>query len=534
MAALTDRHIAVVPRGEGRVYLSWRLLASDPAEAAFTVQRRRAGENWQDVGEGAVTESTDLVDTLPEPGVQEYRVADARGASPPVAVDSSRPATNLAIEFPLAGQTDELDQVVFGDLVVGDLCNDGRLGFVTCESESGRLVLRAYSQSGKALWHRDTLLPTHGGWDGRSDHVPVAAWDVNADGRTEVLYHAGGGAEYPDDFYDCAREGETLTALDGETGEVIWRADWPATRPRVMFTVGHLRGLDEPASIVVLDGTYRDVVLTAIDGKTGVVQWRVAQARAAGHNLDIGDVDLDGRQEVIAGGVCYRGDGSVLWEAEAFGHTDISKPARYLPDLPGMQVYYAVESENPGVYLVGSDGRTVWKHPFAHAHIGWVGRYEGCGDKLMIHAAEKGAREHEGDAFPIYHPDGSVWMHLTRRQGHKFTPVGGWSADGTIRFIHRKDKRIVRLLGADREEPVPGGEMPAGGVYGRNMACVDIVGDYRENIAGIDRDRRTIFVAINTARAGRRALSPTESFEYRHDRSQLGSGYYTSICPPVV
>ena len=39
-------------------------------------------------------------------------------------------------------------------------------------------------------------------------------------------------------------------------------------------------------------------------------------------------VDADGVQEVICGGVCYNGDGTVRWHAEPFGHTDISKPAR--------------------------------------------------------------------------------------------------------------------------------------------------------------------------------------------------------------
>jgi hypothetical protein len=197
-----------------------------------------------------------------------------------------------------------------------------------------------------------------------------------------------------------------------------------------------------------------------------------------------------------------------------------------------MQIFYAVESDGAGVYLVDCEGRTIWHRPFGHAHIGWVGRYAGCGDQLMIHAAEKGERDRDPGAFPILFPDGREWTQLSRRQAHKFSPAGGWAGDGNMCFIHRDDKRLVRFAGIDRDEPVEGGELPAGGKYGRNTVTVDIAGDFRENIAGIDGERKTLFVATNPIPADKRARSPLESFEYRHERSQLGSGYYTYICPP--
>lgn len=532
---MTYRSLAALPRGEGAVYLSWRMLASDSSDAAFTLQRRHPGGGaWQTVSAQPVTGSTDCTDRPDQPGVYEYRVADGQVVSETVEVDSSRPASNLAIEFPLVEPASDREGNAIGRLVVGDLENNGRIGFVTKGNEDGEVVFRAYSQDGRALWAHHTRLPARGGWDGRWEHVPCAVWDINGDGRTEFLVHDGDGREYPENFYDKAGPGETLTALDTATGKVLWRAPWPATRPRVMFTVGHLRGLDQPASVVVQDGTYgrSPLVLSAIDGRDGTVQWQVRQDRPGGHNLDIADVDADGLQQVICGGVCYRGDGSVLWTAEWFGHTDISKPARYLPDRPGLQTFYAVESDGAGVYLVDSAGETIWKKSFGHAHIGWVGRYADCGGELMIHAAEKGERDRADDAFPIIHPDGHVWRYFSRRQAHKFTPAGGWATDGTMSFIHRNEKRLVRFLRTDQEEPLPGGDLPVGATYGRNTATVDIVGDFRENVAGLDLQRGTLFVAMNPQPADRRMLSPNESFEYRHDRSQLGSGYYTYICPP--
>lgn len=512
-----DRFLTALPRGNRHIYLSWRYLDQPP----FTVQRRQPGGDWTTVA--SVADSTDYVDTVPADAVYEYRVLSDDQPSHPVQVDAAAPATNLAFEFPLCYPPQDYPYL----FAVGDLENNGRYGVVILESDQGRVQVCAYTLDGKHLWQIDSGLPDRGGWDGRRHHVPVAAYDINGDGRTEVLFHRGPGHAFPDNFYAEAGPDETLIAVDGATGDVVWETAWPATRARVMFTVGHLNGMDAPPSLVVLDGTYGDEVLTAIDGRTGQVQWRVEQARPAGHNLDIADVDDDGRMEVIAGGICYRGDGSILWEAEPFGHTDVSKPAKFLPDQPGLQTLYLVEKHNPGVYLVDSSGKTLWHVPFGHAHWSWIGRYGVGGNALMIHAAEKGEREY----FPIFFPDGREWLEITRHQAHRYAAIG-WTADGITCFAHRKEKHIVQLDEAAQPVPILGSDLPAGTQFGRWQICADLIGDFRENFACIDYDKGTFFVAQNPQPAGRMARSPMADFTYRHERSQLGSGYYTYIAPP--
>jgi hypothetical protein len=516
------RHLVALPRGSRHVYLSWRFLPEDAPDERFTVERRRPGGQWAVVSNPPVMSSTDFVDETPEAAPYEYRVVAAETPTVPVRVDAGAPASNVACEFPLRCPPDHYPL----RFAVGDLQNDGQYGVVIGEAPNDRVEVNAYTLTGKRLWSVDTGLPACGGWDRRMHHVPCAVWDVDRDGRSEVIFHRGPGAPFPDDFYREAGPDETLIAVDGETGDVVWEVPWPATRPRVMFTIGDLRGPEAPPSVVVLDGTYGDEWITAVDGATGAVQWRVHQARPAGHNLDVDDVNADGRMEVIAGGLCYRGDGSVLWEAEPFGHTDVSKPAHFLPDLPGKQVLYLVESDHPGVYLVDAEGQTLWSEPFGHAHWCWIGRYEVGGDQWMIHAAEKGERQY----FPIYFPDGRVWQELTRHQAHRFAAVS-WEADGFLSFAHREKKRIVRLTGRGEEIPSPGSEIPEGARFGRHQACVDLVGDFRENFGAVDYDLGTFFVLQNPNPAYRRALSPLENAHYRHERNQLGSGYYTYIAP---
>lgn len=524
------RFLLGLPRGGGVVHLSWRLLASDAPDVVFHVERD--GERvTKESGSGA----TNWLDSPPGGGERRYRVRAVGGsASEEITVDASADATNLARDIPL----DDSITAVPG-IVVGDLSNDGKLGYVLRAVRDGRVRIVAYHHDGDFLWERDTNLPAVGGWDGSTLHVPLLCWDVNADGRTEVVYHSHVG-RYAHETHGAPSDSSRLKAVDGETGEDVWEAPWPSVQPRVMMTVGQLHGMDAPASVVVQDETYRNVVLTAVNGATAKVDWRVEQERPGGHNLDIADIDGDGVQEVICGGVCYNGDGTVRWEAEPFGHTDISKPGRIVPGMDGMQIWYAVESHNTGVYLVDQHGETLWKEPFRHAHYGWLARHAPGVGGLHPHTAEDGRHEfgavdagmRESGHFPIYLPDGSHWLNLTDWERKNFVPVH-WDSGPEVAFIIRKeDKRIVTLSADGEMTDLPFVDLPQGGVYERNLGCVDVIGDYRENIVTVDMDRKALIVLANMWLNARRGYSPWDDFEYRHDRSQLGSGYYIYISPP--
>ena len=552
------RNVAAVRLEDGSVYLGWRLRSKDGPGTAFHVERRLLGGPWTRATERPVLTCTNWVNPGPVPQGTEYRVVSETTESE-AAVPAPGPlGAGVALRSPLRVPGRQCSAVC-----AGDLDNDGRTDFVVRSTDGDRLLLDAYRGDGRPLWRLDTHLPARGGWDGSTLHCPFALWDVNGDGRTEVVFHRRPDrVSYPEGFYAGALAGETLAAADGETGEVIWEAPWPGTRPRVMLTVGHLRastvrrltdhpelvvrqahhpeqrrrvegrGLGEPAAVVVLDETYGDVLLTAVDGRDGSTLWQVRQGRPAGHNLDISDLDGDGAQEVIAGGLCYGGDGTVRWEAEPFGHTDISKAAPLHPDYPGRQVFYAVESGNPGVYLVDNRGKTIFKEPFHHAHFGWVARHTTRHAGLQMHAAEDARRgDRQVPHNPVFLPDGSHWLNLTDWQRKNFVPVQ-WDAGPVTVFIVRKEHRLVRLLGTGDVEPVPPGDLPAGGVYGRNLCCVDILGDYREEVVTIDQERDELLVLTNTELNDGRGRSPADDFDYRHDRSQHGSGYYIYKPPP--
>lgn len=535
---VTDRHVLALPRGEQQVFLAWRLRADDAPQAPFVVERRPAmGADWQAVSTTPLTDRTSFLDSTPAPGEYLYRVrlAGTDSLSEEVSVDSAAAATVIVRETPLPRDIEP------ARLVLADVENNGRLGPVISARRDDLIWILAYNQDGRLLWEHCTNLPARGCWDGSANHVPLLAWDMNADGRTEVVFHAFKGGVFPKDFYDLGvDEGEVMLALDAETGNEVWSSPWPARKCRVMMTVAHLDGPDAPAAVVVLDETYADVVLTAVDGQDGAHRWRVEQARGAGHNLDVADIDEDGRQEVICGGICYNSDGTIRWQAEPFGHTDLSKPARIRPDLPGLQIWYAVEKDNPGVYLVDQNGKTLFKRPYRHAHFGWLARHAPGVPGMHPHTAEDaraeygavGAGMREQEHNPIFLPDGSVWINLSEWQRKNFVPVH-WAAGETVSFAIRKEnKRIVQLQADGSIVDVPQSKLPEGGQYGRNLACVDVLGDYRENIVTFNHERHSIMLLANPNVTTSRGYSPWTDFTYRHDRSQLGSGYYIYISPP--
>jgi hypothetical protein len=171
-----------------------------------------------------------------------------------------------------------------------------------------------------------------------------------------------------------------------------------------------------------------------------------------------------------------------------------------------MQIWYAVEKENTGVYLVDKDGETLWKHPYKHAHYGWIARHAPGVPGLHPHTAED-SRRADQDHYPIYLPDGSTWLNLTDWQRKNFVPVH-WDEQPEVTFIIRKeDKRIVRLLESGEIEDVPEGALPETAEYGRNLGCVDVLGDSRENIVTVDPVNHKLLVLANPTPMRTRHLS---------------------------
>ncbi len=118
-------------------------------------------------------------------------------------------------------------------------------------------------------------------------------------------------------------------------------------------------------SVVLCRGYYSATYLTAYDwnGKKLIKRWqfvaddeRNPTYKGQGfHNLRVGDVDFDGRDEIVYGHMCVDHDGSPLWTT-GYGHGDVVHLFQASPETHGLRVWTCHESGEHGVSLL--DART--------------------------------------------------------------------------------------------------------------------------------------------------------------------------------
>ncbi|MEC7933509.1 MAG: hypothetical protein VX218_14625, partial [Pseudomonadota bacterium] len=158
-----DRALVVVPLSTGQgMHVSWRLLATDPANTRFTLLRD--GKPLRTI---AASDATSLVD--PEGSAESrYSLRDARGR--PLA--DAAPWTGGYLSIPLDPPADrttpdgERYSYSANDASVGDLDGDGRYELIVkwypsiakdnaFGGYSGETLLDAYTLDGKRLWRSD-------------------------------------------------------------------------------------------------------------------------------------------------------------------------------------------------------------------------------------------------------------------------------------------------------------------------------------------------------------------------------------------
>ncbi len=142
MTELADRYLVALPRGDGKVFLSWRFLEDDISDLGFDMERRVPGGQWEAVSSTPITDSTNFLDETPYKREYEYRVAalkpDTRELSLPVNVNSGAEATIKALDAPLASPGADTQLMISGELL-----NDGRMGYVLRSGRAGTVWLSA-------------------------------------------------------------------------------------------------------------------------------------------------------------------------------------------------------------------------------------------------------------------------------------------------------------------------------------------------------------------------------------------------------
>lgn len=387
-----NRGLTAAPSLDGKgVYLSWRLLNTDAPATGFHVYREANGKVRR-LTRKPVTQTCDFTDKAPAQGKAFYWVtSQAKGtkasAKVEVAPDQLTNYTSIRLK----------NNEKAGKIALADLNGDGTYDYVIRTPETNvdpgmpgdttgkTYKISAYLSDGTWLWTHDMGPGIEPGiW-----YSPFIVYDFNGDGKAEVAIKSAGADYVKNGKGRVCGGSEYLSVLDGMTGREIDRVDWPERNDRYgnlirqnrnQMGVAYLDG--KTPCILAARGTYKLMVVDAWQLKDGKLQrlWRwdgdeenpVVRSMGA-HSMVAGDVDGDGRDEIMLGSCMLDDNGTLLWSS-GLGHSDKAYLCKLRPDSEGLQVFMVSEpkkTDGRGVSVVDArTGKLLWGIGQTTYHVG--------------------------------------------------------------------------------------------------------------------------------------------------------------------
>jgi rhamnogalacturonan endolyase len=490
------------------VHISWRLLKSDNETAVFNVYRSVNGMTKK-LNKKPITKTTDFVDTKIEKNSALYWVETIQGKE--ITVSEKKSITQDAVNEANYHSIKLNDpNIMAGRVAVADLNGDGQYDYIIRHPNSNvdpgvvnpndgtTYKIEAYLHDGTYLWTKDLGSGIEPGvW-----YSPFIVYDFDGDGKAEVALKTAG-----DDFLKN-NEGrvyggsEYLSIWDGMTGEEIARVDWPERNDRYgnvnrqnrnQIGMAYLDG--KTPCILSARGTYRLMVVDAWQLHNGKLEklWRwdgdeenpVIRSQGA-HNMVSGDVDGDGKDEILLGSCMLNSNGTLRWST-GLGHSDKAYLTDIDPEREGLEVFLAIEpwlDNGYGVSTVdASTGERIWGigHKTFHVGDGMVADIDPTNPGLECFATE----DRKG---------GSTDKYLLSAKGEKLAsnedvpPCRNWIwwDSGNIRqlFFGDDNRWGAESTSGGRNQSIGywKGEKVSGGIYGDILMIADLFGDWREEI----------------------------------------------------
>ncbi|WP_060878037.1 rhamnogalacturonan lyase [Streptomyces scabiei] len=410
--AATARQVENLDRGLVSVHVDsgnlvgWRWLGTDPDNVSFNVYR--AGTK---VNSSPVTGSTNYFHSG-APAQADYTVrAIVNGVEQgdsPHAVQLRTGYTDVPISPPAGGTTPDGVAYTYeaNDASVGDLDGDGTLEFVlkwqptnakdnSQSGYTGNTIVDGIKLDGTRLWRIDLGRNIRSG----AHYTQFQVYDYDGDGRAEIAMKTadgtrdGTGAVIGSSAADHRNSGgyvlsgpEYLTMFDGRTGRAMQSVDYVPARGTVAswgdsygnrvdrFLAGTAYLDGARPSLIMARGYYTRTVIAAWDWRGGAFtrRWTFDTSSSTNsgkgydgqgsHSLSVGDVDNDGKDEIVYGAMAVDDNGAGLWTTRT-GHGD----AQHLGDLdastPGLEYFKVSESASQPseLYIDPANGRVRWQ-----------------------------------------------------------------------------------------------------------------------------------------------------------------------------
>jgi len=544
------RGVVAVNQGDGKVYVGWRLLGTDPEGLAFNLYRATGGGQPVKLNARSIAQGTNYADSgvdLSQSNTYSVRpVLNGREqeVSSVCTLQANAPASQY-VSVPLKTP----DGYAPNDASVGDLDGDGEYEIVLHQAGRGRdnsqsgttdpPILEAYKLDGTFLWRINLGKNIREG----AHYTQFMVYDLDGDGRAEVACKTADGtvdgkgktigdanADYRNPKGYILDGPEYLTIFDGQTGAELVTADCVPPRgnvadwgdnygnrvDRFLACIAYVDG--ERPSLVMCRGYYTRAVLVAWNWREGRLTrvWTFdsddgtpgnTKYRGQGnHNLSVADVDGDGKDEIVYGACAIDHNGKGLYST-GLGHGDAMHLSDIDPDRPGLEVW-AIHEQPSHPYGANlrdaATGQVIWGLQLSDPGRGLAldidPRYRGY--ECWANSSD-GLYTCKGVKIPGAKPRscnmGVWWDGDLLREILDGTTIDKWDyASGTT----------VRLLSAD-------GCSRNNGSKSNPCLCADILGDWREEVIWRTSDNKELRIYTTTIPTDHRLITLMHDPVYR-------------------
>ncbi|MFD2067862.1 RICIN domain-containing protein [Pontibacter silvestris] len=402
------RGLVAVRTGTNEVFISWRMLGTDPDDIAFNLYRGSTLLTTSPIT--AATNYTDNTGSNETYTVRPVINGQEQEASDPASV-WEQPYLSIPLQRPAGGTTPDGVSYTYSpnDCSVGDLDGDGEYEVIlkwdpsnakdnSQSGYTGNVYIDAYKLNGTHMWRIDLGKNIRAG----AHYTQFIVYDLDSDGKAEVAFKTADGtidgtgtlignatADYRNNGGYILAGPEYLTVFNGETGAAMATTDYLPARgnvsgwgdnygnrvDRFLAGVGYFDG--QRPSLLMTRGYYTRAVLVAWDWRNGQLteRWTFdsdaegngAYAGQGNHQLTVADVDEDGKDEVVFGSMAIDDDGTGLYTT-GLGHGDAMHVSDLNPDRPGLETWTAHEDvsayDGNGLWLRDAQtGKKLWGVP---------------------------------------------------------------------------------------------------------------------------------------------------------------------------
>jgi rhamnogalacturonan endolyase len=557
-----SRGVVAVNQGNGKVFISWRMLATDPDDVAFNIYKTNGNAHTIKLNAKPITESTNYVDENAEASQQNsYTLKTVLKGKETETSKASVIPENAPVQQYLSVPLQTPKGYTPNDASVGDLDGDGDYEIIIHQAGRGRdnsqagftdpPIFQAYKMDGTLLWTINLGKNIREG----AHYTQFMVYDLDGDGKAEIAMKTadgtidGKGKVIGDSTKDYRnKDGKILdgpeyfTIFNGLTGAAMATTNYIPARgdiggwgggggnggndrsgnrvDRFLACVAYLDG--KLPSVVMCRGYYGRTVLAAWDWRSGKLKSRWVFDTKEGsnpysgmgnHNISVADVDADGKDEIIYGSMVVDDNGKGLYTT-GLRHGDALHVSDLDPSRPGLEVFgiHEIEEKTQGFGAALYDAKT--------------------GEILFKGNQGKDAGRGVAENIDADNPGAEMWWSgsngLYNMKGEKIGPnppstnfLIWWDGDLARELLDRNhiDKyKVGRIFTAEDCSS-------NNGTKSTPALSADLFGDWREEVMFRTNDGKELRIFTTTIPAKHRMTTLMQDPQYRLSIAWQNVGY---------